>query len=317
MDAGVIYSIVVPVFNEEAVITFTYERLKKVMDTTGRSYELLFINDGSADRTKQILSELCQRDTSVKLINFSRNFGHQVAISAGMDHARGQAVVVIDADLQDPPELILEMIKQWQAGYEVVYAKRIQRKGETFFKKWTAAAFYRLLRSLTEVDIPVDTGDFRLIDRKVCDVMKRIKEKNRFVRGLVSWVGFRQTAVEYVRDERLAGETKYPLRKMMKLALDAITAFSHKPLKLAIYLGLSLSSLSFLYLLAALLTGIFTPNHLPGWASILATSLFFNGTVLTVLGFMGEYIDRIFDEVRDRPLYIVGSKAGYGEEEKS
>jgi len=314
MSAEVAYSIVVPVFNEEEVIAVTYERLKKVMDSTGRPYELLFVNDGSADSTAQILSKICQKDTHVKLINFSRNFGHQIAISAGMDNALGQAVVVIDADLQDPPEIILQMIEKWQEGYEVVYATRKERKGETLFKKWTAAMFYRLLRSITDVDIPVDTGDFRLIDRKVCNVMKNIKEKNRFVRGLVSWVGFRQTAVEYVREERFAGETKYPLRKMIKLSLDAITTFSYKPLKLATYLGFFFSSLSFLYLLFAIFERLFTPYTVPGWTSIMATVLFFNGIILTMLGIIGEYIGRIYDETKDRPLYIIGSKVGFGRE---
>ncbi len=317
MNSEVVYSIVVPVFNEEAVIAVTYERLKKVMDTAGQPYELLFVNDGSTDRTAQILSEFCQKDTNLKLINFSRNFGHQIAISAGMDNALGQAIVVIDADLQDPPEIILQMIEKWKEGYEVVYATRKQRKGETFFKKWTAAMFYRLLRSMTEVDIPVDTGDFRLIDRKVCNVMKNIKEKNRFVRGLVSWVGFRQTAVEYVREERFAGETKYPLRKMIKLSLDAMTTFSHKPLKLAIYLGFLFSSMSFLYLLFAIFERLFTPYTVPGWTSIMATSLFFNGIILTILGIIGEYIGRIYDETKDRPLYIISSKAGFSRGEEA
>ena len=316
MKSEVTYSIIVPVFNEEGVITVTYERLKKVMDTTGQSYELLFVNDGSTDRTAQILSKFCQKDKNVKLINFSRNFGHQIAISAGMDNVLGQAIVVIDADLQDPPEIILQMIEKWKEGNEVVYATRKQRKGETLFKKLTAAIFYRLLKTMTDIDIPVDTGDFRLIDRKVCNVMKSIKEKNRFVRGLISWVGFRQTSVEYVREERFAGETKYPLSKMIKLSLDAMTSFSHKPLKLAIYLGFILSSMSFLYLLFAIYESLFTPYTVPGWTSIIATSLFFNGTILIILGIIGEYIGRIYDETKNRPLYIIGSKAGFSKDEE-
>jgi len=309
-----IYSIIVPVFNEEKVIIVTYEKLKKVMDTTNQQYELLFVNDGSMDKTAQILSEICQKDTNVKLINFSRNFGHQIAISAGMDNALGQAVVVIDADLQDPPEIILQMIEKWKEGYEVVYAMRKQRKGETFFKKWTAAMFYRLLRYITDIDIPVDTGDFRLIDRKVCNVMKNIKEKNRFVRGLICWVGFRQIAVEYIREDRFAGETKYSLRKMIKLSLDAITTFSYKPLKLAIYLGFSLSFISFLYLLFVLYEKLFTLHTIPGWTSITATILFFNGIILIILGIISEYISRIYDETKDRPLYIVNNIVSYKKE---
>lgn len=313
MRSAITYSVVVPVFNEEEVIPVTYERLKKVMEATKEPYELLFVNDGSADGTAQILSDICRKDANVKLINFSRNFGHQIAISAGMDNALGQAVVVIDADLQDPPEIIWQMIEKWKEGYEVVYARRKKRKGETFFKKCTAAMFYRLLRVMTDVDIPVDTGDFRLIDRKVCDVMKKIKEKNRFVRGLVSWAGFRQTAVEYVREERFAGETKYPLRKMIKLSLDAMTSFSHKPLKLSIYLGVIFSIAGFFYLLFAIFEKIFAANGVAAWACLTATGFLMNGITLTVLGIAGEYIGRIYDETKDRPLYIIGSKEGFGE----
>lgn len=233
MSRHIQYSIVVPVYNEEPVIQTTYQRLKEVMDQTKEHYELIFVNDGSKDRSIEILREQSLIDPRVKIIDFSRNFGHQIAITAGMDYAEGNAIAVIDADLQDPPELILDMIEQWKEGYDVVYAVRTKRKGETFFKKQTASMFYRLLRSVTDIDIPLDTGDFRLLDRKVCDEMKRLKEKNPFVRGLVSWVGFKQTAVEYERDERLAGETKYPLKKMLKLSMDGITTFSHKPLKAA------------------------------------------------------------------------------------
>lgn len=207
------YSIVVPLYNEEEVILESFKRLKQVMDKTGESYELLFVNDGSQDKTEELAAKLANEHKEVKLISFSRNFGHQIAITAGMDAASGEAIVVIDADLQDPPEVILQMIEKWKEGYEVVYGQRIKRKGETFFKKFTAKLFYRILKSMTSVDIPVDTGDFRLIDRKVCDAMKSLTEKNRYVRGLVSWVGFKQCAVTYVRDERFAGETKYPLKK--------------------------------------------------------------------------------------------------------
>lgn len=259
------YSVIVPMFNEEEVIQHTYERLKKVMDECGDSYELVFVNDGSRDRTAEIMRAISSRDEHVKLIDFSRNFGHQVAITAGMDYAEGQAVVVIDADLQDPPEVILQMIAKWKEGYEVVYAKRLKRHGETFFKKVTAKIFYRLLSSMTSVEIPTDTGDFRLIDRKVCDVLRGLKEKNRYVRGLVSWVGFRQTMVEYVREERFAGETKYPLKKMIRFALDGITSFSHKPLKIASYIGFFLSFSSFIYLFLVLFQRVFTSWTVPGW----------------------------------------------------
>lgn len=299
------YSIVIPVYNEDEVIHETYKRLKSVMDSTGEGYELLFVNDGSSDQTALILKECSDKDKSVKLIDFSRNFGHQIAITAGMDYSIGEAVVVIDADLQDPPELILQMIEKWKEGYAVVYAKRTERKGETFFKKQTAALFYRLLRASTDVDIPLDTGDFRLIDRKVCDEMKKIPEKNRFVRGLVSWVGFRQTAVEYTRDERLAGETKYPLKKMLKLSMDGMTSFSYKPLKLASIVGGMFSVAGFLYMLVVLYLKLFTDSTVTGWASIIIIQLLFSGIVLMMLGVIGEYIGRIYDETKDRPLYIV------------
>lgn len=299
------YSIVIPVYNEEEVIEHTYERLKTVMQSSDGNYELLFINDGSRDRSVDILLQLSEQDKTIKIVDFSRNFGHQIAITAGMDYASGNAIVIIDADLQDPPELILEMIQKWKEGYDVVYAKRTARKGETFFKKQTASAFYKTLRAMTEIDIPIDTGDFRLIDRKVCDQMNNIHEKNRFVRGLVSWVGFKQTAVEYERDERFAGETKYPLKRMLKLSLDGITSFSYKPLKLANYLGASLSLIGFVYMLIVLYQKLFTTTTVTGWSSIIVIQLFFSGITLMMLGVIGEYIGRIYDEAKNRPLYIV------------
>lgn len=311
------YSVVVPMFNEEAVIEYTYERLKQVLELTEEPYELLFVNDGSKDRTVELVSTICDFDPSVRLINFSRNFGHQIAISAGMDYAQGDAIIVIDADLQDPPEVILDMIAKWKEGYEVVYGKRLERKGETVFKKLTAKIFYRTLRSLTNVDIPVDTGDFRLIDRKVCDVLRGLKEKNRFVRGLVSWVGFRQTMVEYVREERFAGETKYPLKKMIAFAIDGITSFSYKPLKIATYAGFTLSISCFLYLLVVVFQKLFTGSTVPGWASMIAVNLLFNGIILMILGLIGEYIGRIYDESKNRPLYIVRELQGYPEKENN
>ncbi|CAM4301910.1 hypothetical protein GCM10007362_11870 [Saccharibacillus endophyticus] len=298
-------SVIIPMYNEEAVIAETYRRLSDVMRRTGESYELLFVNDGGTDRSPDIIRELSRRDESVKLIGFSRNFGHQIAVTAGMDHASGDAVVIIDADLQDPPELILDMLDKWQEGYEVVYAKRSKRKGESLFKKWSASLFYRVLHASTEVPIPVDTGDFRLIDRKVCDEMNRLGERNPFVRGLVSWTGFRQVAIEYERDERLAGETKYPLKKMIKLSLDGITSFSHKPLKLAGYAGAFMSAAGFVYMLYVIAMALFTDSTMRGWASTICLMLIFNGVTLIMLGVIGEYIGRIYDEVKGRPLYIV------------
>ncbi|MEF2247566.1 glycosyltransferase family 2 protein [Paenibacillus sp. IITD108] len=304
-STAVTYSVIVPMYNEEEVIEHTYLRLSEVMKQTKAGFELIFVNDGSKDRTVQIIEKIKRNDSTVRLIDFSRNFGHQIAITAGMDYAQGQAIIVIDADLQDPPEVILRMIEKWKEGYEVVYGKRQKRKGETLFKKWTAMMFYRLLRSMTNVEIPVDTGDFRLIDRKVCDVLRGLKEKNRFVRGLISWIGFRQTSVEYVREERFAGETKYPLKKMIKFALDGITSFSYKPLKIASYVGFALSLGGFIYLLVVIWQRLFTETTESGWASIIAINLIFNGIILMILGVIGEYIGRIYDESKNRPLYII------------
>lgn len=310
-QTAVTYSVIVPMFNEEEVIEYTYERLKQVMDTIEERYELIFVNDGSRDRTVELVTMICDFDPNVRLINFSRNFGHQIAISAGMDYAQGDAIVVIDADLQDPPEVILDMIAKWKEGFEVVYGQRLKRKGETIFKKLTAMFFYRILRSMTNVDIPIDTGDFRLIDRKVCDVLRSLKEKNRFVRGLISWIGFRQTSVEYIREERFAGETKYPLKKMIAFAVDGITSFSYKPLKIATYVGFALSISSFIYLLVVILQKLVTGDTVQGWASIVAVNLLFNGIILMLLGVIGEYIGRIYDESKNRPLYIVREVQGY------
>lgn len=304
------YSIVIPVYNEEAVIHQTYRRLKQVMDLTGEFYELIFVNDGSSDHTAALIKNYRDQDNAVKLISFSRNFGHQIAITAGMDYAAGAAVVVIDADLQDPPELILEMIVKWKEGFDVVYARRTKRKGETFFKKQTARLFYRILSASTDLEIPTDTGDFRLLDRRVCEALKRLPEKNRYVRGLVSWVGFRQTALEYERDERMAGETKYPLKKMIKLSLDGLTSFSFKPLKMANYIGAVLLTSGLSYLVVLLSLKLFSKLILAGWNLVLAMQLVLTGILLIMLGISGEYLGRIYDETRDRPLYIVSECCG-------
>lgn len=301
------YSIVVPLYNEQEVVMESYRRLKHVMDSVEESYEIVFVNDGSRDNTAFIVERICEEDKNIKLVDFSRNFGHQIAITAGMDYATGDAIVVIDGDLQDPPEVIPQMIDKWKEGFEIVYGKRISRKGETFFKKITAKAFYRLLNSMTDVEIPVDTGDFRLIDRKVCNALKKVKERNRYIRGLISWLGFKQTAVEFARDKRFAGETKYPFKKMIRFAFDAITSFSHKPLKLASYAGFILSIASFLYMLFVIYIKLFTYKTVEGWASILAVNLFFYGIILSILGINGEYIGRIYDEEKGRPLYIIKS----------
>jgi dolichol-phosphate mannosyltransferase len=310
-DQQIQYSIIVPLYNEEQVINETYKRLKNVMDSTREPYEIIFVNDGSRDKTLGMAKEICSHDSAIKLISFSRNFGHQTAITAGMDNSIGKAVIVIDADLQDPPEVMLDMIEKWKQGYEVVYGKRTKRKGESLFKKVTAKVFYRTLKSMTEVNIPVDAGDFRLIDRKVCDALKTVPEHNRYVRGLVSWLGFKQTAVEFVREQRFAGETKYPLKKMLKFASDGITSFSQKPLRFATYIGAFVSGLSFLYLIIALCQKLFTSASVSGLPVVLFLSLFFNGLILISIGIAGGYIGRIYDEAKGRPLYIISEKEGF------
>ncbi|MHB8961583.1 MAG: glycosyltransferase family 2 protein [Saccharofermentanales bacterium] len=307
----VIYSVVVPLYNEEEVLPETYRRLKLVMDSIGEPYEVVMVNDGSRDRTAAMAKEICGQDSSFKLINFSRNFGHQTAITAGMDNTSGDAIVVIDADLQDPPEIILAMIDKWKQGFEVVYGKRVSRQGETFFKKMTARMFYRLLNKLTDVRIPTDVGDFRLIDKKVKDALMTVPEHNRYVRGLISWLGFKQTAVEFVREARFAGETKYPLRKMIKLAVDGITSFSYKPLKFSVGIGIFISVFSLLFALAVIILRINNIVQMePGWASLMVVFLFFSGVILVMLGIIGEYIARIFEEVKGRPLYIISEQVG-------
>ena len=300
-----VYSVVIPVYNEQEVINELYKRLTNVMNVMGESYELIFINDGSHDKTAFIIAGFCENDSSVRLINFTRNFGHMSAISAGMEHASGQAIFIIDADLQDPPEVFYDMASKWKEGYHVIYGKRIKRKGESAFKRWSAKIFYRMLRFMTSVDLPPDTGEFRMIDRKVCDIVNKMPEKNRYIRGLVSWVGFKQIPVEYVREERYAGTTKYPLKKMLSFAMDAITSFSHKPLKLATMLGFVISLFSFLYILYVIYQRFFTDWTVTGWSSTIAAILFTQGIVLMILGLMGEYIGRIYTELQNRPNYII------------
>ncbi|MBA5851588.1 glycosyltransferase family 2 protein [Clostridium sp. cel8] len=307
MKQDIIYSVVVPLYNEELVIDHSYFRLKEIMDSTCESYEIIFINDGSSDKTREKSEYICSKDKNVKLINFSRNFGHQCAITAGMEYASGKAVVVIDADLQDPPEVILDMIKKWKEGYDVVYGKRAKREGESFFKKFTAQTFYRLLDSITSINIPVDTGDFRLIDRKVCDTLNSLPEKNRYVRGLVSWVGYKQTSVEFVRHERFAGESKYPLKKMIKLALDGITSFSFKPLFISGYLGCISLFIGLISLIWIFIKHIISNSAIINFGFLLSINLMMFGIVLICMGIIGQYIGRIFDESKNRPNYIIES----------
>lgn len=304
------YSIVIPAFNEELVIDESYKRLKEVMDSTGEPYELIFIDDGSRDRTLEMLTALHEKDGNVKVLSFSRNFGHQIAVTCGLDHARGDAVVIIDADLQDPPEVILQMIEKWKEGYDVVYGKRAKRKGESIFKKITAFGFYRTLRFMSGQPIPLDTGDFRLMDWRVVEVIKAMPEQNRFLRGMVSWVGFKQTPVEFVRAERFAGETKYPLKKMIKLAGDGIISFSSKPIKLSLTWGGIVTGGGFIYLLVLIILAICGQAFAP-WNWVASVLIFLIGTLFIAIGMLGSYVGRIYDEVKQRPLYIVGKKLGF------
>lgn len=305
------YSVVVPLYNEELVISESYKRLKKVMDSTGQEYEIIFVNDGSKDGTKNKAQLICKKDSRIKLVNFSRNFGHQAAITAGMNIAMGDAIVVIDADLQDPPEVILKMIEKWKEGYEVVYGKRVKREGETFLKKFTASMYYKLLKSMTSVDVPRDVGDFRLIDKKVCDALSSLPEKNRYVRGLVSWVGFKQTYVEFVRQKRIAGETKYPLSKMVKLALDGITSLSYRPLFFINHIGIFLLIASMVSAIIIITKNIVNRVDVLSMGLVLSINSFMISLLFIALGIMGQYIGRIFDEVKDRPIYIIDNIVSY------
>lgn len=308
-------SVVIPCYNEEEVISETFTRLLAVMKRINNKYdyELIFVNDGSQDETGTMLRDLAKHP-NVKVLNFSRNFGHQLAVTAGMDAATGEAVVLIDADLQDPPELIIEFIQKWEEGYHVVYAVRRKRDGETWFKKVTAGLFYRFLRRMTDVDIPLDTGDFRLMSREVVEVLNSIKERHRFIRGLVAWVGFKQIGIEYDRDKRFAGETKYTFKKMLKFSMDAITSFSFVPLKLASFLGILSAFLGVVGIIIALYLKLATDYTLQGWTSLIIVMLFLGGMQLLILGVIGEYLGRVYDEIRKRPLYIVSERLGFEDE---
>jgi glycosyltransferase involved in cell wall biosynthesis len=310
------YSIIAPCYNEEGNLPELFRRIGEIMEQTGESWELVLINDGSVDRTLEIMRELHATDSRVHYIDFARNFGHQIAVTAGIDYAQGDAVIIIDADLQDPPELILEMMEKWLEGYEVVYAVRTERKGESWFKLFTAKLFYRLIYRITDVNIPLDTGDFRLMDRKVVNALKQMKERHRFIRGMTSWVGFKQTGVYYTREERFAGKTKYPFRRMFKFALDAVTSFSFFPLQMAMYLGFIIAGLSALGVIGVIIARLFGNQAFFGQATTLVMVLFLGGVQLISLGIIGEYLGRIYDEVKGRPMYVVNEAVGFDENVK-
>jgi len=301
----VVYSIVAPIFNEIDNLQEFYDRVKEVMDTTGKEWELVLVDDGCTDGSTEKIRELAEIDGRVRPVIFARNFGHQIAVTAGLDYARGEAVVIIDADLQDPPGLILEMAAKWQEGYEVVYAVRAEREGESWFKKFTAALFYRIIFRITDVKIPLDTGDFRLLDRKVVDVMTSMRERHRFLRGMASWVGFKQIGVEYNRAARYAGETKYPFKKMLRLALNAVTSFSYFPLQVATFFGFFSAGIAILAIPVVVYMRVTGSQAFYGQATTLISVLFLGGVQLISLGILGEYIGRLYDEAKGRPLYIV------------
>lgn len=299
-------SVVVPCFNEEANVPLLYARITAVFAALPHALELVLVNDGSRDNTEAVITQLAHADPRVVGVSLSRNFGHQAATTAGLDQATGDAVVLIDADLQDPPEVIADMIKMWEQGFDVVYGMRAARAGETVMKKLTAKLFYRMLRAMTNIEIPLDTGDFRLMARPVVEAVKRMPEHARFLRGMVSWVGFKQTGVLYQRASRAHGETKYPYRKMIKFAWDAITSFSTLPLKVATWVGFGIALASVAVMVWSIIARLLDwPGLVPGWTSQFVAMLFLGGVQLFFLGMIGEYLGRIFDEVKGRPLYVV------------
>ncbi|RLT22567.1 MAG: glycosyltransferase [Chloroflexi bacterium] len=302
-------SIVAPVYDEEILLPEFYRRMVAAIEPLNVPFEIILVNDGSHDNSGQIMDQLHAQDSRVKVVHFSRNFGHQIAITAGTDHATGKCVAVIDSDLQDPPEVIADMYQKWVEGYQVVYGVRSEREGETAFKRATASLFYRLIRRITNINLPLDTGDFRLMDARVVAAMKSMREHHRFMRGLSVWVGFKQTGVSYRRDARKAGVTKYPLRKMLRFALDAITSFSYLPLQLATYSGFVIAGFSVIAIIIAIILRI-TGSAIAGQATTLVSVLFLGGIQLIFLGIMGEYLGRIYDEVKRRPLYIVAERHG-------
>jgi polyisoprenyl-phosphate glycosyltransferase len=305
---NITYSIIAPIYNELENLPELYRRITAVMDGNGEPWELILVDDGSTDGSTDKIMQLAKDDERVRPVIFARNFGHQIAVTAGWDYARGQAIVVIDSDLQDPPEVILELAQKWKEGYEVIYAVRAEREGETWFKKVTASFFYRLIYRITDVKIPVDSGDFRLMDRKVVEVLRQMPERHRFLRGMSAWVGFRQVGVPYKRAARFGGATKYPFRKMLRLALNAITSFSYFPLQVATFFGFFSAGVAILAIPVVVYLRVTGIPQLTGQATTLIAVLFLGGVQLISLGILGEYIGRLYDEAKGRPLYIVRYK---------
>lgn len=314
MNSKKMLSIIVPCYNEEEVLPETMKQFRELIsELSDLDVEIIFVDDGSLDRTRDILKKYALEESNTKFIGFSRNFGHQIAVAAGIDAAAGDAVVLIDADLQDPPAVIHEMIAKWREGYDVVYGTRIERPGESIFKLATARLFYRLLNHLSDIAIPLDTGDFRLMSRKVVDILKSMPERDRFIRGMVSWVGFRQVAIPYKRTIRYAGQTKYPLRKMLRFAIDGILSFSTKPLQVAVGLGAISAFIALVVIIYALYLRLFTNTWVRGWTALMIAVLFIGGVQLVSVGILGEYIGRIYNEIKKRPLYVVQEQGGFDE----
>jgi dolichol-phosphate mannosyltransferase len=306
------YSLIIPIYNEEATIAELYRRVSALMDRLDAPAELILINDGSRDRSLSLMRELHQKDPRVCYLSLARNFGHQIAVTAGLNFVRGRVVVILDADLQDPPELIPDMLELWRQGYQVIYAQRTQRKKEGWFKRLTAYVFYRLLKRLADVDIPTDTGDFCLMDRQVVDVLNSMPERNRYIRGLRSWVGFKQTSIKFERDPRFAGDVKYTFRKSFALAINGLVSFSKVPLQISIYFGLFAAFVALIMAMLVLYWRIFVPNSPLTGITLIIVAIFFLGAVqLVSIGILGEYIGRIYEEVKNRPLYTLGEVAGF------
>jgi polyisoprenyl-phosphate glycosyltransferase len=303
-------SVVIPVFNEEQILEKLYERLTSVLDKIDKNFEVILVNDGAHDGSAAIMKTLNQRDSRYKSIHFSRNFGHQIAISAGMNFVKGEACIIMDADLQDPPEVLPRFLEKWKEGYDVIFAIRTKRK-ENIFKRAAYAIFYRILRGISNIEIPLDSGDFCVMDRKIVDLLNKMPERNRFVRGIRSWLGFKQIGLAYERERRYAGEVKYTFRKLMQLAFDGVISFSFVPLKMATFFGFIVSLFSFVYALATLFQHLFTSTTVPGYTTIIIMVCFLGGVQLITIGILGEYIGRIFDEVKNRPLFLISDMIGF------